>query len=88
MHDPKGMDVAKTLLKNVKWSDNAYDAMKGAEAVVIVTEWNDYKTMDLNRAKEVLARPIMVDLRNLFEPQEMLELGFLYSSVGRVTPGM
>jgi UDPglucose 6-dehydrogenase len=88
VHDPKGMDVAKTLLKNVKWSDNAYDAMKGAEAVVIVTEWNDYKTMDLNRAKEVLARPIMVDLRNLFEPQEMLELGFLYSSVGRVTPGM
>ena len=72
----------------MKWSDNAYDAMKGAEAVVIVTEWNDYKTMDLNRAKEVLARPIMVDLRNLFEPQEMLELGFLYSSVGRVTPGM
>jgi len=82
------MDVAKTLLNNVKWSDNAYDAMKGAEAVVIVTEWNDYKTMDLNRAKEVLARPIMVDLRNLFEPQDMLELGFLYSSVGRVTPSM
>jgi UDPglucose 6-dehydrogenase len=86
VHDPKGMDVAKTLLKNVKWSDNAYDAMKGAEAAIIVTEWNDYKTMDLNRAKEVLARPILVDLRNLFEPDEMRELGFLYSSVGRVTP--
>ncbi|MDF1747695.1 MAG: UDP-glucose/GDP-mannose dehydrogenase family protein [Alphaproteobacteria bacterium] len=87
VHDPKGMDVAKTLLKNVKWSDNAYDAMQGAEAAVIVTEWDDYKTMDLNRAKEALTRPVLVDLRNLFDPKEMLELGFIYSSVGRMTSG-
>lgn len=88
VHDPKGMDVAKMLLKDVEWADNAYDAMKGASAAVIVTEWVDYATMDLERAKEALEEPVLVDLRNLFDPAEMASKGFIYSSVGRAAPSV
>jgi UDPglucose 6-dehydrogenase len=83
VHDPKGMEVAKTLLDGVEWAGSAYDAMAGAAAAVIVTEWVDYATMDLERAKEALDRPIILDLRNLFDPADMVSRGFVYSSVGR-----
>lgn len=88
VHDPKGMDVAKTLLRDVEWADNAYAAMDGASAAVIVTEWADYRGLDLDRAKEALAHPVLVDLRNLHDPAEMARRGFVYRSVGRVTPSL
>jgi UDPglucose 6-dehydrogenase len=86
VHDPKGMEVAKTLLSDVEWADNAYAAMHGASAAVIVTEWSDYRGLDLERTKAALARPVIVDLRNLHDPAEMARRGFVYRSVGRVTP--
>jgi len=86
VHDPKGMPVAKSLLKNVEWSDTAYDAVTGAEAAVIVTEWAEYRTLDLVRLRSLLARPVVIDLRNILDPATMSAAGFQYSSVGRTTP--
>lgn len=85
VHDPKGMETAKSLLSGVEWADNAYAAMDGAHAAVIVTEWVAYRTLDLDRVLNTLARPVMVDLRNLFDPDDMAARGFTYASVGRVT---
>lgn len=86
VHDPQGMEVAKTLLSGVEWADNEYAAMEGAEAAVIVTEWSQYRSLDLEKTKATLARPILVDLRNLFDPGDMAARGFVYSSIGRITP--
>lgn len=85
VHDPKGMETAKSLLSGVEWADNAYSAMQGADAAVIVTEWTAYRTLDLDRVIKTLARPVIVDLRNLFDPDDMAARGFTYASVGRVT---
>jgi len=82
-YDPEGMAEAKTLLNEVDWKDNAYDAMDGADVVVILTEWNEFRGMDLARAKEVLKSPVVVDLRNIYEPKDMIAAGFRYFGVGR-----
>jgi UDPglucose 6-dehydrogenase len=86
VHDPKGMEVAKDLISDVEWCEGPFEAMAGAEAAIIVTEWSDYRNMDLGRAQSALKRPVIVDLRNLFDPQEMAQQGFIYSSIGRITP--
>jgi UDPglucose 6-dehydrogenase len=82
-HDPEGMDEAQKLLENVQFCDNAYAPLEQAQAVVIITEWNEYRALDLTRVKSLLSEPVMVDLRNIYEPVEMEELGFSYSCVGR-----
>jgi UDPglucose 6-dehydrogenase len=82
--DPEGMDEAKKLLPNVKWTENAYDAMTGADGVAILTEWNEFRALDLGRMKSILKRPLMIDLRNIYTPREMSDGGFEYHSVGRL----
>ena len=82
-YDPEGMAAARTLLPEVHWCEDAYDAMTGADAVVILTEWNQFRALDLDRAREVLRRPVVVDLRNIYKPHEMHAAGFSYVSVGR-----
>jgi len=81
--DPEGMDVAKDLLDSVTWCADAYQAMEGADAVVIITEWNQFRLLDLKRAKSLLKQPVMVDLRNIYQPAEMAAAGFRYFSIGR-----
>ncbi len=81
--DPVGMDEAKALMDGPVWCTDAYDAMDGADAVAIVTEWNEFRALDLNRAKSLLKSPIMVDLRNVYRPDQMQEAGFKYVSIGR-----
>jgi len=81
--DPVGMEEAKKLLDGSVWCADAYDAMDGADAVSIVTEWNEFRALDLARAKTLLTEPIMVDLRNIYRPEQMREAGFTYVSVGR-----
>ncbi len=81
--DPEGMEQAETLLPEVQWCQNAYEAMTGADAVAIVTEWNEFRGLDLDRVKESLKAPVMIDLRNIYNPQDMTAAGFDYSSVGR-----
>ncbi|WP_299616626.1 UDP-glucose/GDP-mannose dehydrogenase family protein [Pelagibius sp.] len=81
--DPEGMEQASPLLANVQWCQNAYEAMTDADAVVILTEWNEFRALNLDRVKAVMKAPVMIDLRNIYKPGDMLAAGFDYSSVGR-----
>ena len=81
--DPEGMDEARTLLDGVTWCDGIYESLEDADAMVIVTEWNVFRSLDLGRAKSLMAAPCMIDLRNIYEPDEMTAAGFTYHSVGR-----
>ena len=81
--DPEGMEQASPLLANVQWCQNAYEAMTDADAVVILTEWNEFRALNLDRVKAVMKTPVMIDLRNIYKPGDMLAAGFEYSSVGR-----
>jgi UDPglucose 6-dehydrogenase len=82
-YDPEGMTAADAELPGVVWCQDAYGAMDNADAVVILTEWNVFRALDLEQAKRLLRRPIMVDLRNVYEPRDMIAAGFSYSSIGR-----
>ncbi len=82
-YDPEGMDEAAALLPGMVFCEDAYDAMTGADAVVVLTEWNQFRALDLNRTKELLKAPLMVDLRNVYDPDEMAQAGFVYHSIGR-----
>jgi UDPglucose 6-dehydrogenase len=81
--DPEGMEQASPLLAGVDWSQNAYEAMTGADAVAILTEWNEFRALDLERVKSVMKAPVMIDLRNVYNPADMAAAGFRYTSVGR-----
>jgi UDPglucose 6-dehydrogenase len=83
--DPQGMAEAKKLMDGVAWCDNAYDAAEGAEVLAIVTEWNEFRALDLDRVKTLMKRPSMVDLRNIYSPEEAAEAGFEYRCLGRPT---
>ena len=86
-YDPEGRHQAEPMLPGVEFADGvegAYDAVEGASAVVLITEWNEFRALDLRRIKAKLAAPVFVDLRNVYRPDEMRELGFSYSSIGRV----
>ncbi len=81
--DPEGMNEARRLLTDVIWCENAYDAMTDADAVAVLTEWNEFRALDLSQAKSLLKHPMMVDLRNVYDPREMASAGFCYTSIGR-----
>jgi len=82
-YDPAGMEEAKKLLANVEWRKDAYEAMRGAHAVAILSEWNEFRALDMEKTKSLLKAPIMVDLRNVYKPEEMKAAGFSYTSIGR-----
>jgi UDPglucose 6-dehydrogenase len=82
--DPVAMDNARRMLPpSVAYCDDSYDAIDGADAVVIVTEWNQFRSLDMKRILGLLRQPIVIDLRNVYDPRKMREWGFTYSSVGR-----
>ena len=81
--DPEGMDEARPLLPGIAFSANAYEAMEGADAVVLLTEWNEFRALDLERMKGLLKSPTLIDLRNVYKPAEMAAAGFFYFSLGR-----
>jgi UDPglucose 6-dehydrogenase len=83
--DPEGMDEAKTLLPGVVFCDDAYQAIDGADCLALLTEWNEFRGLDLNRIKALLKTPVIVDLRNVYSPAEMHAAGIRYSSIGRPT---
>jgi UDPglucose 6-dehydrogenase len=84
VHDPKGMDKAKALLKEgVTYVDDMNDVAQGCDALVVATEWEEFKQLDLDLARKNLSHPIMFDGRNLFDPATMEKLGWIYKSVGR-----
>ncbi|MGE0768018.1 MAG: UDP-glucose/GDP-mannose dehydrogenase family protein [Hyphomicrobiaceae bacterium] len=82
-YDPEGMEQAQKVLPGLSLSGSAYACIEGADAMVIVTEWNEFRALDLAHVKTLLASPVVVDLRNIYRPDEMARLGFNYLSVGR-----
>ncbi|MBT6117177.1 MAG: UDP-glucose/GDP-mannose dehydrogenase family protein [Rhodospirillaceae bacterium] len=86
-HDPAGMDEARALFEGVIWCDDAYGTMTGADALVIVTEWNAFRGLDLDRMKTAMRRPLLIDLRNIYDLAEMARAGIRYVSVGRKSVG-
>ncbi|MBD3834839.1 UDP-glucose dehydrogenase family protein [Brevundimonas bullata] len=81
--DPEGMHEAAKMLDGVVFRDGPYDAVEGADVVVIMTEWDQFRALDLDRIKLLLKQPVMVDLRNVYRPEDMKARGFRYSSIGR-----
>jgi UDPglucose 6-dehydrogenase len=82
-HDPVGMEQARKELPDIEYCDDPYACIKGADAMVVVTEWVQYRTLDLERVRREMAQPVVVDLRNIYRPEEMAALGFTYESIGR-----
>jgi UDPglucose 6-dehydrogenase len=82
-YDPAGMEEAKKHLKDVVWCDRSYEAVKGADALVFLTEWNEFRALDLAQVRTTMKQPVMVDLRNIYRPDDMKTAGFRYTSIGR-----
>jgi len=82
--DPVAMDNARGMLPEaVQYCEDSYDAAEGADAMIIVTEWNQFRSLDMERVRSSLKQPVVIDLRNLYDPKRMKDQGFRYSSVGR-----
>jgi UDPglucose 6-dehydrogenase len=84
-YDPEGMEQSKTELSEICYCDGPYSCADGADALVIVTEWEQFRALDLDRLKRVMACPVIIDLRNIYQPQDVIAHGFRYESVGRTT---
>ncbi len=82
-YDPVAMQVARAIVPGLQLAENAYDCAAGCDAIVLITEWNEFKQLDLRRLKGVMKSPIIVDTRNVYEPEEMADMGFSYRGVGR-----
>ncbi|NBC88191.1 MAG: nucleotide sugar dehydrogenase [Alphaproteobacteria bacterium] len=83
-YDPEGMELARPLMPEVTMCADPYEAIEGADATVIVTEWDAFRALDLGRVKDIAAAPVLVDLRNIYNPDDVRPAGFAYTSVGRV----
>ncbi len=82
-YDPEGMQHARTMLSDVEWGEDAYGIMEGATALVILTEWNAFRMLDMGQVKSLLTRPLIIDLRNIYTLDEMERAAVTYHSVGR-----
>ncbi len=81
--DPEGMEEAKKMLSGIEWCSGAYETLPDADVLTLITEWNEFRALDLDRVKSLMRAPVMVDLRNVYNPAEMVERGFQYHCVGR-----
>ena len=82
-YDPKAMEKAREVLQDVEFCDSPYVAAKGADALLICTEWDEFRQLDLKKLHSVMGQPIVLDGRNIFDPKQMEKLGFVYKSIGR-----
>jgi UDPglucose 6-dehydrogenase len=82
-YDPVSMNAAARVAQFVQMADDPYDLAEGCDALVVVTDWNEFKHLDLKRIKEVMRRPVIVDGRNIYEPGLMQALGFDFLGIGR-----
>jgi UDPglucose 6-dehydrogenase len=85
-YDPHGMEQARSLVSDVEFASDPYDCAADADALVIVTEWDVFRALDFPRLRRLMKQPVLVDLRNIYQPEEVLRHGFAYSSVGRGAP--
>ena len=81
--DPEGIDEARKLMPDLDYCNDAYQTMEGADALILITEWNEFRGLDLDRVKALLRQPVVVDLRNIYQPDEMMAAGLSYHSIGR-----
>jgi UDPglucose 6-dehydrogenase len=81
--DPAAMEEAKRVLPAIEFGKDAYDVARDVDALVLATEWNQFRRLDLQRIKDLLRTPIFIDLRNVYDPYQMKQLGFDYCGVGR-----
>jgi UDPglucose 6-dehydrogenase len=81
--DPHGIEAARPYLPGVKFCNNAYDCAEAADALVIVTEWESFRALDRSRIRSRLKRPLLIDLRNIYAPEEARAAGLVYHSIGR-----
>jgi UDPglucose 6-dehydrogenase len=81
--DPAGIDEARNLMPDLVYCEDAYEAAESADALVLLTEWNEFRALDLARVGRLLAEPLVIDLRNIYQPAEMAAAGLCYVSVGR-----
>jgi hypothetical protein len=82
-YDPVSMEQAKLELPDITYCDSPYSCAARADALVIVTEWEQFRALDMDRLKKEMAQPVIVDLRNVYRPDEMAKYGFTYESIGR-----
>ena len=82
-YDPEGMAQAREVLNNVTYTESAYDCAKGADVLVIVTEWEQFRALDLAALKTAMAKPVIVDLRNVYTKEDVARFGFKYTCIGR-----
>ena len=82
-YDPVAMERAKMVMPDIEYCSNSYDVAKGVDAVILVTEWDEFKGLDLKKIKDTMRQPVFVDGRNVFEPEKMRQLGFIYTGIGR-----
>lgn len=82
-YDPEGMEEARKYLSDIDWKKDAYSVMPSADALLILTEWNEFRVLDFERIKSLLKAPLVIDLRNIYSLAEMAQAGFIYHSVGR-----
>lgn len=81
--DPEAMEEAKHLIQGIEYADNPYQALENADAMVIITEWDQFRALDMGRIKDTLKSPVVIDLRNIYSPEDMEKRGFQYTSIGR-----
>ena len=82
-YDPEAMKEAKHLFSDVTYTEGPYEAIDGADALVIITEWDEFRALNLQRIKSLLKTPIIIDLRNIYRPETMKMQGFTYANIGR-----
>jgi UDPglucose 6-dehydrogenase len=81
--DPVAMENAKKILKDVVFFDNPYETIRDCDALIVATEWDEFRNLDMRAVKVLLKQPIIMDGRNIYDPQEMHEMGFTYLGIGR-----
>ncbi|MGI4878660.1 MAG: UDP binding domain-containing protein, partial [Janthinobacterium lividum] len=81
--DPEGVEQARLVLTDVDYAKDPYDCVTGADVAVLMTEWDAFRALDMDRVRQAMARPSVVDLRNVYRPDEMARRGIAYTSVGR-----
>jgi len=86
-YDPAAMENAKRILKDVTYCSSPYEVAEGSDALIVVTEWNEFKQLDMARIKEVMRQPVLIDGRNIYDPKKMREMGFIYRGIGRGCEG-
>ncbi|UCD19460.1 MAG: UDP-glucose/GDP-mannose dehydrogenase family protein, partial [candidate division WOR-3 bacterium] len=82
-YDPVAIERAKKVMKGIDYCRDPYETADGVDAIILVTEWDEFKKMDLERVRRAMRKPVFIDGRNLFEPEKMKDLGFVYCGIGR-----